>query len=165
MKIAVFPGTFDPITRGHIDVIIRSLEIFDKLIVAVLHNNNKKILFTLNERMDMITESCKDLIPKYDDLITVKSFDGLLVNFLKQIDVRFVVRGLRVVSDFEYEFQMTMMNRELSKNCEIVFLMPNQKYSFVSSSLVKEIALFNGDISSFVTDNVMKLFKDKNIVK
>lgn len=158
MKVAVFPGSFDPITRGHIDIIKRSLEIFDKLIIAVLCNSNKNMLFTLEDRMNMIIESCNDVIPQFNKSIIVKYFDGLLIDFLNIEKTKFIVRGLRIVSDFEYEFQMTMMNRELNRECETIFLIPNQKYSFISSSLTKEIALLGGDISYFVTDSVVRYF-------
>ena len=149
--IAVYPGSFDPPTNGHIDIIGRASKIFPKVVVAITHNYNKKHLFTLEERMSMM----KDSVSKIDN-VKVTSFSGLLVDYLNKIDSFCIVRGLRALSDFEYEFQMALMNRKLKKNVETIFLMPDQEYTFLSSSMVKEIASLNGDFKNFVPSNVYK---------
>ena len=148
---AIYPGTFDPLTNGHFDIIERGSKMFDKLIVAVAESKRKKPLFSIEERVDMIKESVKHL-----GNIEVEPFTVLLVDFMKQKDVNIVLRGLRVVSDFEYELQLALMNRKLYPNCETVFLMPNKKYIFLSSSMVREIASLGGDVSCFVPEPVNK---------
>ena len=156
VKIAIYPGTFDPITYGHIDIIERALTIFDKLIVAISVDSPKKPLFTVDERMDMIKEAAK-----YNNKVAVDSFNGLLVEYARKVNANAIIRGLRAVSDFEYEFQMALMNRRLNEKIETVFLMPNEKYTYLNSSIVKEIASLGGDITDFVPVNV----KDKLIKK
>ena len=151
MKTAVYPGTFDPITNGHIDIIKRALTIFDKVIVAISVDSMKNPLFTVEERIKMIREAIKDLQRKEID-----SFSGLLVDYAKKTNAIAVIRGLRAVSDFEYEFQMALMNRRLNENIETVFLMPNEKFTYLNSSIVREVVSLGGDITDFVPENVKK---------
>jgi len=153
---AVYPGTFDPITLGHIDIIKRASRMVDELIVGVLNNNSKTPLFTPEERVEMIKESVADM-PN----VKVVAFDGLLVDFAKQQKALFVVRGLRAVTDFEYEFQMAQANRIIDKDVDTVFLTTSNAYSYISSSTVRELASFGGDISKFVTKSVEKKVKEK----
>ncbi len=145
MKTVLYPGSFDPVTNGHFDVIKRAAALFDKVVVAAAVNSEKTPLFTFDERVQLLKEVCKDL-PN----VEIVSFQGLLVNALAEFDACAVIRGLRAVSDFEYEFQMALMNRELNHKCETLFMMPCPDYSFVSSKLIKEIARCKGDISAFV---------------
>ena len=145
MKTVLYPGSFDPVTNGHFDVIKRASALFDKVVVAAAVNGEKTPLFTFDERVQLLKEVCKD-IPN----VKIVSFQGLLVNALAEFDACAVIRGLRAVSDFEYEFQMALMNRELNQKCETLFMMPSPDYSFVSSKLIKEIARCKGDISAFV---------------
>ena len=145
MKTVLYPGSFDPVTNGHFDVIKRAAALFDKVVVAAAVNGEKTPLFTFDERVQLLKEVCKDL-PN----VEIVSFQGLLVNALAKFDACAVIRGLRAVSDFEYEFQMALMNRELNQKCETLFMMPSPDYSFVSSKLIKEIARCKGDISAFV---------------
>lgn len=149
MRIAVYPGSFDPITYGHLDIIERAADLFDKVIVAVSVNSSKKPLFTIEERVEMIAAECRHI-----KNVEVKHFNGLLVDFAVQNNARSIVRGLRAVSDFEYEFQMALTNRKLNAQLETIFLVSQPKYSFLSSSIVKEIASLGGDISGFVSQNV-----------
>ncbi|NIA29282.1 MAG: pantetheine-phosphate adenylyltransferase [Actinobacteria bacterium] len=144
-KIAVYPGSFDPITYGHIDIIKRASIIFDKVIVAVAKNILKEPLFSVEERMVLIEHSIRE-IPH----INVESFDGLLVDYASRKQANAVIRGLRAVSDFEYELQMALMNRKLNESVITVFLMPHEKYSYLNSSIVKEVARFGGNVDSFV---------------
>ena len=155
MKIAIYPGTFDPITNGHIDIIERASKLFDKVIVTVAKNVAKTPLFTVDERIFMIKESVK----KFKN-VEVDSFDGLLVDYAKAKKAIAIIRGLRAISDFEYEFQMALMNRKL---CDIttVFLMPHEKYTYLNSTIVREIAAFGGDVSKFVPKVVEKMLKKK----
>lgn len=155
-KRAVYPGTFDPITLGHIDIIKRASKLVDELIVGVLNNNSKTPLFTPEERVEMIRESVADM-PN----VKVMAFDGLLVDFAKQQKALFVFRGLRAVTDFEYEFQMAQANRIIDKDVDTVFLTTSNAYSYISSSTVRELASFGGDISKFVTKSVEKKVKEK----
>ena len=155
-KRAVYPGTFDPITLGHIDIIKRASKLVDELIVGVLNNNSKTPLFTPEERVEMIRESVADM-PN----VKVMAFDGLLVDFAKQHKALFVVRGLRAVTDFEYEFQMAQANRIIDKDVDTVFLTTSNAYSYISSSTVRELASFGGDISKFVTKSVEMKVKEK----
>lgn len=145
MKTVLYPGSFDPVTNGHFDVIKRAASLFDRLVVAAAVNSEKSPMFTFDERVQLLKEVCKDL-PN----VEIVSFQGLLVNALAKFDACAVIRGLRAVSDFEYEFQMALMNRELNQKCETLFMMPSPDYSFVSSKLIKEIARCKGDISAFV---------------
>jgi len=154
--IAVYPGSFDPPTNGHIDIIARASVIFPKVVVAITHNHSKDHLFSLEERVKMMKESTGFL-----KNIKVDSFSGLLVNYLDKIGGFVVIRGLRALSDFEYEFQMALMNRTLNKKIETVFLMPGQEYTFLSSSMVKEIAILDGDFKKLVPLAVYKKLKNK----
>ncbi|MGH7831606.1 MAG: pantetheine-phosphate adenylyltransferase [Candidatus Binatia bacterium] len=157
-KIAVYPGSFDPITNGHIDLIERSLQIFDRIIVAIATNPNKEdSLFGLEERLEMIREAVKGLGTR----VQVDSFQGLLVDYAERIGAGVIVRGLRAVSDFEYEFQMAMMNRELNTRLETLFMMTGDSYFYLSSRLVKEVVELGGDVSAFVPKNVLKRLKAK----
>jgi len=155
--LAVYPGSFDPVTNGHIDVIKRALEIFDELIVAVAHNMPKSPLFTPEERVAMLRESTKDIKG-----IVIDSFDGLAVNYLKKKGARVMIRGLRMISDFEYEFQMALTNRRLDEKIETIFMMPSPEYSYLSSKLIKEAASLGADLSGFVPECVVKALKTKN---
>jgi len=154
--IAVYPGSFDPPTNGHIDIIARASVIFPKVVVAITHNHSKDHLFSLEERVEMMKESTGFL-----KNIQVDSFSGLLVNYLDKIGGFVVIRGLRALSDFEYEFQMALMNRTLNKKIETVFLMPGQEYTFLSSSMVREIAILDGDFKKLVPLAVYKKLKNK----
>ncbi len=155
-KTAVYPGSFDPVTNGHIDVVRRAARLFDRLIVAVGNNRLKTPVFTLEERKDQLRRICGD-IPN----VNVESFTGLLTDAVIEFKAHAVVRGLRAVSDFEWEFQMALMNRELAPRCETIFLMPSPEYSFVSSTMIKEIARFGGDISPFVPDTVAEQLRKR----
>lgn len=154
-RIAVYPGSFDPITKGHEDVIRRSVEFVDQLIVAVAVNVAKQPLFSLEERVALI----KQAVP--DKRVEVQSFEGLLAEFAKKVGASVIIRGLRAVSDFEYEFQMALMNRNLAPKIETVFLVPAFDLTFVSSSLVREVARFGGDVSPLVDPAVQKALKRK----
>ncbi|MDI6765558.1 MAG: pantetheine-phosphate adenylyltransferase [Bacteroidota bacterium] len=156
MKIAIYPGTFDPITYGHIDIIERAGEIFDKVIVMVAQNPGKQPLFSNSERVMMI----KKVVSKYKN-VEVDSYDGLLVEFAKRKKATAIVRGLRAISDFEYEFQMALMNRKLEDNITTVFLMPHEKYTYLNSSLVREIARLGGDVTEFIPPVVRQILSKK----
>lgn len=153
---AIYPGTFDPITNGHIDIINRAKSIFGSVKVLVLENPRKKTMFTTDERVRLIKESLDS------EGIIVETYEGLLVNYLESEGNNVVIRGLRAVSDFEYEFQMALTNRKLSRNFEVLFLMTDMKYTYLSSSIVKEIAALKGDISCMVPECVEKALRDKN---
>jgi pantetheine-phosphate adenylyltransferase len=146
---AVYPGSFDPVTNGHIDLIQRSAALFDKLIVAVLRNAEKEPLFTVEERVEMLQEAVRGL-----KNVSVTSFEGLLVDLAEQIRASVIVRGIRAISDYEYELQMALMNRRLSNKVETVFMLPAESYSFLSAKLVKEIARLGGSIHGFVPADV-----------
>ncbi len=154
--IAVYPGTFDPVTNGHVDLVERSLRIFGEVIVAVAENPKKAPLFTLEERIAML----KAAIPNHKN-VSVEGFDGLLVDYIRKKKAVAIIRGLRAVSDFEYEMQMALMNRRLDSTIETVFLMPNVEYSFITSTIVKEAASYGGDISSLAPPIVMEKLKKK----
>ncbi|MFQ5456295.1 MAG: pantetheine-phosphate adenylyltransferase [Nitrospirota bacterium] len=157
MKIGVYPGTFDPITNGHIDLIERSLRIFDKVIVAVAPNPRKSPLFDLTERLEMIKEGVNNL-----KNVEIGAFDSLLVDYIKRQGAIAIIRGLRAVSDFEFEFQMALMNRKLDSTIETVFLVPSEKYSYLTSSIVKEVSSYCGDIRDLVPSVVIKRIEKKN---
>ena len=156
MAKAIYPGTFDPVTYGHIDIIKRACEIFDSIVVTVAINTGKTPLFTTKERVEMLKESLNE----FKD-VSVDSFDGLVVDHAKKIGAVSIIRGLRAVSDFEYEFQMALMNRKLAGNISTVFLMPHEKYTYLNSSIVRNLASFNSDISDFVPPNVQKALEKK----
>jgi pantetheine-phosphate adenylyltransferase len=145
MKRAIYPGSFDPVTNGHLDVVERARKLFDEVIVAVAQNDEKQPLFSLEERLDML----KQTVGRIDN-VRVAQFDGLLVEFARAEQAAAVIRGLRAVSDFEFEFQMALMNRKLESSVETIFLMPKEEYTYLSSRLVKEIARLGGEVSKFV---------------
>ncbi len=160
-QTALYPGTFDPVTNGHIDLICRAREIFGEVIVAVAHNPYKKPIFSVAERVSMLKKATAGM-----DGVTITHFDGLVVDFAHKIKAKVLVRGLRMLSDFEYEFQMALTNRKLSSDIETIFLMPHESYSYLSAKLIKEAAGLGADLSSFVPDFVAKalakkLFKKK----
>jgi len=160
MKIAIYPGTFDPLTNGHLDVIKRSCLMFDKLIIGVTNDNNKKTMFSIDERIDMINNAISD----YTN-VSVQTFRGLLMSFAESENAIVIIRGLRVLSDFEYEFKMAMMNRGLNDKISTLFMMPHINYVHISSSLVKEVSSLGGDISNYVPDNVLEYINKENNAK
>ena len=161
MKRAIYPGSFDPMTFGHIDMIERSSKIVDELVVGVLNNSAKNSLFSLDERVSMINEMTGS-IPN----VTVASFDGLLVDYMKEIDATIIVRGLRAVTDFEYELQIAQTNHVENPEVETIFLTTNLKYSYLSSSVVREFASYGGDISKFVPEQfIERIYAKYNIIK
>jgi pantetheine-phosphate adenylyltransferase len=149
MRTAIYPGSFDPLTNGHLDVVERAVKLFDRVIVAVARNDSKNPLFSLEERLDLVRHSIRD-IPNVES----DSFDCLLVNYVEQRSAQAIVRGLRAVSDFEFEFQLALMNRKLNENVETIFMMPKDTYTFLSSRMIKEIAHLGGDVSTFVPPHV-----------
>ena len=153
---AIYPGTFDPITNGHIDIIRRATKVFHEVVVAVAHNPQKKPLFSVRERVGMLKEATKDM-----DNVTVADFSGLVVNYALKHNIPVLIRGARMVSDFEYEFQMALTNRKLSSEIETVFLMPSEQYSYLSSKLLKEAAMLGADLSSFLPDYVQRKLTQK----
>jgi pantetheine-phosphate adenylyltransferase len=155
-SIAVCPGSFDPITYGHLDIIRRGAKVFDSVYVVVLNNSAKNPLFTVEERIDLIKEVTKDI-----QNVKVDEFSGLLVEYAKSVQANAIIRGLRAVSDFEYEMQITSMNRFLNENIETFFIMTNNQYSFLSSSIVKEVAKYNGKISELVPPLVERALNQK----
>ena len=156
MKIAIYPGTFDPITNGHIDIAERAVTLFDKVIVTIAVNSAKKPLFSIEERKEMIRYSLSHL-PN----VEIDAFEGLLMEYARMRKASAVIRGLRAISDFEYELQMALMNRKLAEEVVTVFLMPNVKYTYLNSTIVKEVASFGGDISGLVPDVVAKKLTEK----
>lgn len=155
-KIAVVPGSFDPITKGHLDIIRRAADVFDIVYVAVLNNSSKQPLFSIDERMSLIAEVTSDL-PN----IRIESSSGLLINYAKEKNAKAIVRGLRAVSDFEYEMQITSMNRVLDENIETFFIMAKNQHSFLSSSIVKEVAKYGGNVTELVPQAVAVALKEK----
>lgn len=156
MKTAIYPGSFDPVTNGHLDIIHRSAEIFDHLIVAVSINRSKKPLFTVEERIHLIEKVTKDI--KNIEIVT---FDGLLADYAKKRDAKVIIKGLRAVSDFEYEFQMALLNKSLNPDTETLFMATSQNYSFLSSSIVKEIGALGGDLNGLVPELIIDEIKQK----
>ena len=156
MRKAIYPGTFDPVTFGHLDVIKRGSKIFDELIVAIGHNPLKKPLFTVKERTNMVLKYAKEI-----QNVKVDCFEGMLVDYMKEMQINVILRGIRTVSDFEYEFQMALTNRVLKNDIETVFVMTSQEYSFLNSSLIKEVVSLGGDISMFVPSEVEKMLQQK----
>jgi pantetheine-phosphate adenylyltransferase len=156
MKIGVYPGTFDPITNGHTDLITRSLQVFDKVIVAIALNPSKHPLFDLADRVEMVKLATKTV-----SNVEVEPFSGLLVDYVRQRGARAVIRGLRAISDFEYEFQMALINRKLDQGFETVFFMPSEEYSYLTSSIIKEVASLGGALNDFVHPEVAIRLRDR----
>ena len=162
MKVAIYPGSFDPITLGHLDIIKRSAEKVDELIIGVLNNNTKNPMFTVEERVEMINELVKD----YPN-VTVEAFTGLSVEFVKKKNANVIIRGLRAISDFDYELQMAQTNRKLYENADTMFLTTSLEYAYLSSTTVKEVAFFDGDITGFVPASIIdrvynRVWENKN---
>ena len=155
-KIAVYPGSFDPITNGHMDIIKRGLRMFDELIVLIAYNPNKKTLFSVNERLEMVREVIKDC-----NNVRVESYDGLLVDFVKSAGANVILRGLRALSDFEYEFQLALINRRLSRDIETVFLMTGYRWFYTSSTIINEAASLGGSVKGLVPDIVNQKLLEK----
>ena len=156
MRRAIYPGSFDPVTNGHLDVIGRARKLFDEIVVAVAHNDEKQPLFSLEERLALLGDALDEI-----DHVRVAQFDGLLVDFAVAQEANAVIRGLRAVSDFEFEFQMALMNRKLEDSVETIFLMPKEEYTYLSSRLVKEIARLGGNVSDFVPRSVAEALSKK----
>ncbi|MCH7760356.1 pantetheine-phosphate adenylyltransferase [candidate division TA06 bacterium] len=156
MRTAIYPGTFDPITNGHLDVIRRCLSLFDRVVVAVAHREEKDPLFSVEERVEILKESLEKM-----KRVEVDQFDGLLVEYAKKKGAKAIIRGLRAVSDFEYEFQMALMNRRLDASIETVFLTPSEQHIFLSSSLVKEVVSLGGDVGGMVPQEVERRLREK----
>lgn len=156
MKIGVYPGTFDPITHGHTDIITRSLRVFDIVVVAVAPNPDKHPLFNLAERLEMVTWVTKGL-----KQVKVTSFEGLLVEYVQQSGAHAIIRGLRAISDFEHEFQMALVNRKLARNVETVFLMPSEEYSYLSSTIIKDVAKHGGSLTEFLHPEVAQRLRER----
>ncbi|MDH5173965.1 MAG: pantetheine-phosphate adenylyltransferase [Elusimicrobiota bacterium] len=159
-KIAVYPGSFDPVTNGHIDVIKRAIQLFDRVIVAVIDNANKNVLFSVEERMEMLRAVTRGLSG-----VVVSHFDGLLVDYVKKKRAKVIIRGLRAVSDFEYEFQMALTNRKLAPDIETVFLMPAESYTYLSSSIVKEVVSLKGNVKGLVPRQIEARLRRKLLTK
>ena len=155
-RTAIYPGTFDPFTNGHLDLVTRGCKMFDKIIIGVGENPNKKQLFSIDERVSLIRDAVKGL-----EDVTVEPFDTLLVDFARTRGINALMRGLRAVSDFEYELQMALMNRKLAQEVETVFLMPSLRYIFLSSTIIKEAAEYGGDVSALVPENVARALREK----
>jgi len=160
-RIAVYPGTFDPVTNGHLDLIRRALRLFDRLIVAVGENPAKKPLFTVEERLEMLREAVSELPEEDQKRLEIESFSGLLVECCRARGARVIVRGLRAVSDFEYEFQLALMNRRLCREVDTVFLMPGFRWIFISSTIIKEAARFGGKLEGLVPPGVERRLREK----
>jgi pantetheine-phosphate adenylyltransferase len=155
-RVAIYPGSFDPVTNGHIDIVERGLRIFDKIVVAILHNPNKKALFTIEERMEMLQDCLKEF-----SNVEVDTFDGLLVDYACKRNAQAILRGLRALSDFDYEFQMALMNRRLNREIQTVFLMTGLRWIFTSSSIIREAARFGGNVNGMVPPLVSKKLKER----
>ena len=155
-KNAVYPGSFDPVTNGHLDIIKRASKIFDTLYVAILENSAKTPAFSMDERVELLKKVTADM-----DNVVIDKFSGLLVDYAQSVDAHVIIKGLRAVSDFEYEFQMALMNRKLNKNIETLFMMTNGKYSYLSSSIVKEVAKHNGSLEGLVPECLEDIIQSK----
>lgn len=158
-RIALYPGSFDPFTNGHLDILQRASRMYDKIIVTIAVNNSKNAVFSGEERISLIKEAIKDF--DWADRIEIELFTGLLVNFAKKKSVNVLLRGVRQISDFEYEFRMALTNRRLAPDVDTVFMMPDEQLTFISATIVKEIAAWGGDLSSFVPDNVAHALQKK----
>ena len=156
MKRVIYPGTFDPVTYGHIDIVKRAVNLFDEVVITVAINPSKQPLFTTEERVNMLNESLTEF-----SKITVDSFDGLLVEHAKQVGAIGIIRGLRQISDFEFEFQMALMNRKLSGDISTIFLMPHERYTYLNSTVIRNLASLKADVSNFVPPVVVKALKEK----
>ncbi len=156
MRIAVYPGSFDPITNGHLDIIERASKVFDKVIVGVLRNKNKKPNFSAKERVKFI-----NLVTEHLENVEAASFDGLLVDFARANGASVIIKGLRTVDDFEYEFQMALLNKALDDDCETMFMMTNSKYSYISSSMVNELAGYKGNLAGLVPSEIIQFIQEK----
>jgi pantetheine-phosphate adenylyltransferase len=156
MRTVIYPGTFDPITNGHLDLIQRATKLFDRVIVAIARNDSKQPLFNERQRVEMVEQAIQDL-PQ----VEADSFDGLLINYVERRAAQAVMRGLRAVSDFEFEFQLALMNRKLNERIETIFMMPKDTYTFLSSRMVKEVASLGGDVSDFVPTHVRVSLTEK----
>ncbi len=156
MRTGIFPGTFDPVTKGHLDIVIRARKVFDRLVVAVARSHHKETLFTVEERKDLFRRSLDGL-----DEIEVVTFDGLLVNLAREYQASAIVRGMRFVTDFEYEFQLALMNRRLDSEIETLFFIPSEKYSYLNSSVIKEVVRLGGDVAQLVPDIAVEAMKKK----
>ncbi|MEW5764371.1 MAG: pantetheine-phosphate adenylyltransferase [Acidobacteriota bacterium] len=154
--MAIYPGSFDPVTNGHVDLVMRGAGIFQTVVVAVLRNTQKEGLFTVEERVRLLRESLRDV-----DRVEVDAFDGLLVDYVRRRGARHILRGIRALSDFEYEFQMALMNRRLAPDLETVFLMPREEYTYLSSRLVREVARLGGPVEGLVPAPVLRMLKEK----
>ncbi len=159
-QVAVYPGTFDPITKGHVDIIGRALRLFENVVVAVAPSPSKTPLFDIDERLEMIREATKDFVH-----LTVEPLEGLLIHYMKKKRAIAIIRGIRAVSDFEYEFQMALMNRKLDLQVETVFLMPSEEFTYLSSSLIKEVAQYGGEITDLVPAGVSTKIAEKLLLK
>jgi len=157
MKKVIYPGTFDPVTYGHIDIVRRAVDLFDEVVVTVAINPSKKPLFTTEERVHMLKESLKE----FNSKVIIDSFDGLIVQHAKHVGATAIVRGLRQISDFEFEFQMALMNRKLSGDITTIFLMPHERYTYLNSTVIRNVASLHGDVSNFVPPIVQEALKKK----
>lgn len=158
-KTALYPGSFDPFTNGHLDILERAVQMFDKIIITVAVNNKKTSVFTGQERVNLIRETIKGY--DWSDVVEIEQFTGLLINFARQKNANILLRGVRQISDFEYEFRMALTNRRLAPEIDTVFLMPDEQLTFISATIVKEVAEWGGDLSSFVPDNVAAALRKK----
>ena len=156
MKIVIYPGTFDPVTNGHVDVIKRAIDLFDRVVVTVARNPVKSPMFTVEERLIMLRESLQQF-PN----VSIDSFEGLVVDHAKEVGAVGIIRGLRAISDFEYEFQMALMNRKLDENLRTIFLMPHEKYTYLNSTIIRNLSQFNSDVSDFVPNIVSKYLAER----
>ena len=156
MRTVIYPGSFDPLTNGHLDLVHRAAKLFDQVIVAVAGNEGKGPLFSIEQRLDLVRQSIKGL-----DNVSAEAFEGLLVEYVEKRGGQAVIRGLRAVSDFEFEFQLALMNRKLNERVETIFMMPKDTYTFLSSRIVKEIARLGGDVSEFVPPQVVTILRKK----
>ncbi len=156
---ALYPGSFDPLTNGHLDILQRAVQMFEKVIVTVAVNNKKKSVFTGDERIQLIEEAIED--KEWRDKVEIEQFTGLLIDFARKKNVNVLLRGVRQISDFEYEFRMALTNRRLAPEIDTIFLMPDEQLTFISATIVKEVAYWGGDLSSFVPDHVAKALRGK----